>query len=538
MKRWLPRLGIGRANSHSLRYQLLSRSLFIVAALLLLIGLSQYWVTKDTLYRSQAEAMGSQMMTIARGLSFSAGRYSPDGEQALGDHAPGGEPSFGEPGFGERNSGSLPRPPGDGAEIGGAEAGGEQQPPERRFLLMPDTSLAYISPEGEFSDISERQGDGKSAPQLGKEEYAALLATMSPGKPDDYRLLTGQDGREQLVIFHLVRLPQTGAQGLIQLGTATAMIKGTLMQQLLTFILLSVLALGGGLALYSSVIRRTLVPLTNINTVVEQIDAGKLNNRLPSNQGQQEIARLSAAFNGMLERLKSAFDAERDAKERMEHFIADASHELRTPLTSILGFLEVLQRGAAQNPEQLKSALQSMHGESLRLNKLVEDLLLLTKFDRDAELSRRDIGIKALLEELKPHLVMLGGSRKLTLDADPKLRGFYDADKLKQVVLNLFHNAVQHTSATNGEISISALPAPDKQALLLSVRDNGYGIEAEHLEHVFERFYRSDSSRTRKSGGAGLGLAITRSIVEAHGGTIQATSKKGAGSTFTVRLPL
>jgi two-component system OmpR family sensor kinase len=198
----------------------------------------------------------------------------------------------------------------------------------------------------------------------------------------------------------------------------------------------------------------------------------------------------------------------------------------------------VLQRGAAQNPQQLKSALTSMHGESLRLNKLVEDLLLLTKFDRDAELRRSDIGLNNLLEELTPHLLMLGGSRKLTVNADPKLRGFYDADKLKQVVLNLFHNAVQHTHPVSGEITLLAQPSSDKRSLLLSVSDNGFGMEPEHLEHIFERFYRSDSSRTRKSGGAGLGLAITRSIVEAHGGTIQATSKKGVGSTFTIRMPL
>lgn len=488
MKRLWVRLRIGKPYSRSLRYQLLSRSLFVVAALLLLIGLTQYWVTKDTLYRSQAEAMNAQMMSLSRGLRFNGV--------------------------------------------------GTQSPPDKRILLLPGTSLAYINRFGQFTDVSEQQGDGKLAPELSKEVYAELLQSRSPAKPGEYRLLYSADGQEQLVIIHVIRMPQSEAQGLIQLGVATTMLNRNLMQQLLTFILLSVLALGGGLALYSSVIRRTLVPLTNINTVVDQIDAGNLDNRLPSNQGQQEIDRLSTTFNHMLERLKCAFDAERTAKERMELFIADASHELRTPLTSILGFLEVLQRGAAQNPQQLKSALTSMHGESLRLNKLVEDLLLLTKFDRDAELRRSDIGLNNLLEELTPHLLMLGGSRKLTVNADPKLRGFYDADKLKQVVLNLFHNAVQHTHPVSGEITLLAQPSSDKRSLLLSVSDNGFGMEPEHLEHIFERFYRSDSSRTRKSGGAGLGLAITRSIVEAHGGTIQATSKKGVGSTFTIRMPL
>ncbi|MCL6457075.1 MAG: HAMP domain-containing histidine kinase [Gorillibacterium sp.] len=523
MLKKIKRAGKRRLNSHSLRYQLLSRSLFIVAALLLLIGLSQYWLTKDTLYRSQAEAMNSQMMSLSRYFFPSAGRFSPTPETPQ-DHTSGTNGSDLTKLDTVTSGANIPKfdqPAGNGKFLG-------------HILLMPDTSLATVDKAGVFTD---EQAGGISAPQLSKEEYKELLSSVKRDIPTEYRLLRSADGKEQLVVFRSIG-PRGMTEGLIQLGTATTMIQKTLMQQFLTFVFLSILALGGGLALYSSVIRRTLVPLTRMISVVEQIDAGKLDNRFPADQGQQEIDRLSNSFNGMLKRLETSFAAEREAMERMEHFIADASHELRTPLTSIHGFLEVLLRGAAANPEQLKSALHSMHGESRRMNKLVEDLLLLTKFDRDPQLRKTDLSIKALILEIEPHLQMLGGTREVQLVLGEDVRGLYDADKLKQVILNLFQNAVQHTRSNEGRITIALHTSPDFSKVELSIIDNGTGIDEEHLSQVFERFYRNDSSRTRKYGGAGLGLAITKSIVEAHGGTIDVQSQKGKGSTFTVHLPL
>lgn len=219
----------------------------------------------------------------------------------------------------------------------------------------------------------------------------------------------------------------------------------------------------------------------------------------------------------------------------MRRFAADASHELRTPLTSIHGFLEVLLRGAADNKEQLYNSLRSMHGESKRINKLVEDLLLLARMDGAPQLQMTNLILSEVIREMKPHLLLLADQRKVTFDISYGIRGKYDPYKLKQVILNLFHNAVQHTDTAAGSIHLS-LQAEGNQALL-SVRDNGYGIPGEHLPHIFDRFYRSDSSRTRKYGGSGLGLSITKSIVEAHHGKISVNSTVGEGTTFTVSLP-
>lgn len=256
----------------------------------------------------------------------------------------------------------------------------------------------------------------------------------------------------------------------------------------------------------------------------------------PSFRDKRKWIRLAVSFNGMLERLENSFEAERESKEQMQRFLSDASHELRTPLTSIHGFIEVLQRGAATNQDQLYKALDSMHGESVRINKLVEDLLLLTKLDQAPKQEREVIQADSLLLEMQPQLAMMAQQRSIHLDLTAEVHVLADPYKLKQVVLNLFHNAVQHTDPEHGAISITLYATHHKAEL--SVKDNGTGIEPEHLPHIFERFYRTSSSRSRKQGGAGLGLAITRSIVESHGGNITVQSQVGVGTEFMILMPL
>jgi two-component system OmpR family sensor kinase len=176
-----------------------------------------------------------------------------------------------------------------------------------------------------------------------------------------------------------------------------------------------------------------------------------------------------------------------------------------------------------------------MLGESTRIKKLVEDLLMLAKLDRAPQLNLKETRMDTLILEMRPQLRMLAGTRKVDFDLTVDVKGLYDPDKIKQIILNLFQNAVQHTDPENSVIKV--ILTRDRNQIVLKVKDNGPGIPEEHLPHVFERFYRSDSSRTRKHGGAGLGLAITQSLVEAHGGTISVQSKTGEGSTFQVLLP-
>lgn len=489
----------------SLRYQLLNRSLLILAALFLLIGVLQYVLMKDFIYKNKAEALNAQIMSLPK-------------DWFTQDHDNGVLDKFSGPNSEVNKPASDIRPPG--------------KRPDSPILYQPGLSLVVIDLNGSITNMSK---DNEAIPPiLSAEQYAQIRNELTRHKKVDYKIVKNAEGTEQLVVFRLVGPPDKD-ECLIQVSTETDSLKQLLMTQLAIFTVLSIAALAAGLALYLPLLRRTLKPLSRAVKAAQQTDAGNLTERLPASQGQEEIDRLSDAFNGMLGRLDASFEAERKTTEKMRRFVADASHELRTPLTSIHGFLEVLLRGAATNPDQLYRALNSMQLESKRINKLVEDLLALAKLDQDPQLQLSDTCLNDVLHEMEPQLHMLAGNRTVQLDLSRSVSGSYHADKLKQVILNLFLNAVQHTDSESGVIKVT-LGAKDDQAEL-TVADNGAGIPVEHLPHLFERFYRSETSRTRKNGGAGLGLAITKSIVDAHMGTIDVKSKPGEGTTFRILLP-
>lgn len=466
---------------NSLRIQLLSRSLLILAVLLVLIGLLQYVFMQEVIYRNKAASMQSQIMSIP-----------PDAWRYLGI-----SPEY-----------------------------GHIRPPR---LFIPETNLAFIDMQGNYSVLLNGP-DGINPPKLAAQEYFDVLK-KKPGL--NYKLIN-VGGAEQLVVLQPV-FDRGQVLGIVQAGTLTSPLKELLIRQLFIFLVLSLIAMLFGLLGFLPILKRTLVPLSNMVDTAEQIDAGNLAKRFPTRQGQTEIDRLAESFNGMLERLEASFTAERETKEQMRRFIADASHELRTPLTAIHGFLEVLLRGAANQPDQLHKALTSMHGESERLNKLVHDLLLLAKLDRAPNIELTEGSLDAVIRDMEPQLRILAGKRRLDLSIEPNVKCKYDADKMKQVILNLFHNAVQHTDTEKGHIQISLFK--HNNGVQLSVQDNGPGISADHLSRVFDRFYRIDTSRTRKYGGAGLGLSIAKSIIDAHGGTISVESQEGEGCAFHVWLP-
>ncbi len=468
----------------SLRIQLLSRSLLILAVLLLFIGCLQYVFMRDVIYQSKAVSLESQIKSIP-------------------------PPAW------QQNDSS---------------ADDQLRPLPRIFI--PEASLVFIDLNANYSLLSNGP-ENISPPRLTKVEYLAKLQRHD--RRDSKYQVIDVGGTEQLVVLQRVYSSPGQVMGLVQISTPTTHLKELLIRQLLTFIILALMALLAGLLAYLPILKRTLVPLSRMVDTAEQIDVGNLDRRFPVQQGQAEIDRLAESCNGMLERLENTFIAERETQEQMRRFIADASHELRTPLTSIHGFLEVLLRGAASQPDQLDKALKSMYSESQRLNKLVHDLLLLSKLDRSAAIELREGKLDNLISEMEAQLRILAGKRELSFDIEPDVKCEYESDKIKQVILNLFQNAVQHTDLDKGHITISL--RKEKQGVLLSVKDNGPGISSSHILRIFDRFYRSDSSRTRKYGGAGLGLAISKSIVEVHGGSISVFSQEGEGCMFQVWLP-
>ena len=220
-------------------------------------------------------------------------------------------------------------------------------------------------------------------------------------------------------------------------------------------------------------------------------------------------------------------------------FVANVSHELKTPITSIKGFVETLLEGAIKNPEEAKRFLDIIARQTGRMNAIIDDLLALSRIEQQAqktEIERERVCIKDALETA----IELCRNNAQAKQIDIELRcaasivANINMPLLEQAVVNLLDNAIKYTPAS-GQVTVG-WSLVDAQ-IELWVRDTGYGIPGEHLPYVFDRFYRVDKARTRREGGAGLGLAISRWIADAHGGSISVESAVGKGSTFTVRLP-
>jgi two-component system, OmpR family, sensor kinase len=500
-------------DPNSLRFQLLSRSLFFLAIILLFIGLFQYVFMREFVYTSTASSIKSQIVSVPREVWTQMLIYT--------------EIS------GKLNGGNIEGaliPENDQNKDPNKDPNKDKEPNRVPFNLM-DSTIAFVDSQGNVTPLVNVAMKAGPPPKLELQEYEAAI---HPARSINYKVVVASDGDEKFVVLH--PLESRGyIVGLIQVSLSTKFLKTVLYRQLFIFLLLSLLALVGGLLAFHAVLKKTLIPLSNIGDTVERIDAGNLAERLPVEQGQMEIDRLAVSFNGMLERLESSFEAEKEAKEQMRRFVADASHELRTPLTSIHGFLEVLLRGAMNQPEKLNKSLKSMYTESERMKKLIQDLLLLAKLDRSPNMEFIERDLASLILEMETQLRMLAGNREVDLELTPETYVRFDVDKMKQIILNLFNNAVQHTDPETGQIKLLLKPVED--GVELAVKDNGTGISEEHIPHLFERFYRSESSRTRKYGGAGLGLAITQSLVELHGGSIQVESRVGEGSIFYILLP-
>lgn len=248
-------------------------------------------------------------------------------------------------------------------------------------------------------------------------------------------------------------------------------------------------------------------------------------------EGPAEVKQLASAFNEMTSRVQTGLQSQRD-------FVANVSHELKTPLTSIQGFAQAILDGTASTPEDLKQAAGIISDEAARMNRLVLDLLTLARLEAGtANLKRTPLDLAALLRGVAEKLTPQARSAQVTLQVEvqplPGLIG--DEDRLAQVFTNLLDNAIKYSGG--GAVRLAARRAGDQ--VEVSVADNGPGLSPEDQARIFERFYQADKSRRGGAGrGVGLGLAIAREIVAAHGGTIQVASALGKGSNFVVRLPI
>jgi heavy metal sensor kinase len=316
----------------------------------------------------------------------------------------------------------------------------------------------------------------------------------------------------------------------IQAAIALAPNESAMRRLLLVLALSGPLALAGALSGGYVLARNALAPVDRMSSAAAEITATRLDRRLEGPATDDELGRLARTFNDMISRLQRSF-------EEVRRFTADAAHELRTPLSVMRTEAEVALR-APRSPERDAQVLEDLLEEIDRLTRLVTKLLFLCREDAGLETGvRQRVRLDDLVRDVADHMQAVAREKGIALEvaelAACSVLG--DVDRLRQLLFNLLDNAIKFTPG-GGSVRVGVDRGGDGQARI-AISDNGIGIGTEHLPRVFDRFYRVDPSRSRDAGGAGLGLAICRSIAEAHQGSLTVTSTPARGSTFRLSLP-
>lgn len=473
----------------------LSASHLIVLLVGMILAGTLTWLAVENLYlTTQQENLLAQARLTAAGLDGSpAFNYSPDTYSQTTNVAPGIHTRL------------LSE---SGAVILGVPSLEEGQ----LVQVPPEEDPGFVS-----ADELVQRPEIQSA--LGGEADTAVRRVEDlGGKRVLYAAAPVRDESGQVVnlVYLATPLPTQGLPGELALKLLGAVLAGGIIASI-TGILLA-----GGIA----------KPLEQMGQAAAKISEGKLNQQIPVQSSIQELESLGDSFNHMTESL-------RQSEKAKTNFIADVTHELRTPLTVIRGTVETLEDGALEDMEARTGMLASMNRETSRLIQLVNQLLVLTRSDAGALGLKFEIfDLEELAAERAAFMKTLAAQKGLKVQLSRTENGpslvSADRGRTAQVLDNLLDNATRY--APQGSVITLALENRGDW-VQCAVTDSGPGIPAEDLPHIFERFYRVEKSRDRDSGGAGLGLAIARSLIEAQGGEIQADSTVGEGTRIAFQLP-
>ncbi len=362
-------------------------------------------------------------------------------------------------------------------------------------------------------------------------ENQSEFAAAQSGSPQ--AIIRWDEWRKEERLF--VAAPVVGdhdrALGFVQLSVPAEPLYAEARETWVSALLIGGIVLALAVAASTLIARQIAVPVQNLTRTSEQIAAGRLDERVTP-AGPDEIQRLGIAFNRMAERVQAMI-----AQQRA--FVDNAAHELRSPLTSLRLRIEMLQTRAQGNAELTARYLGQMEREVGYLQRLVDHLLALASVENEARVAPRaalDLArlLREVADEMRAVTEQAGLAVQLELPAQlPILHA--SPEQMHILFRNLVDNAIKYTPR-GGTITLAAHATPNE--LIVRVSDTGIGIPAQALPHIFERFYRVDPARARSQGGAGLGLALVHEIVQAHGGTVAATSRVNAGTVLTIRLPL
>ena len=391
-----------------------------------------------------------------------------------------------------------------------------------RDLTSRDTGALVLDAEGKVLARGKRLPEEPEPPP----PLAAYYRRALQGHKEVQYTTWFQGSHLLVVLIPLETAPGSGRiVGVVQLSCPLSQIDRILFRQRLVLMVgIGVAALVGtllGLLITGS----TLKGLPRMVATCQAISQGDLSRRVGLSRRGDEIGRLSRAFDQMAERIQASFRAQK-------RLLANAAHELRTPLTALRGSLEVLLRGVQDDPAAAARLIQGMYRDSQRLSQLCERLLEISRLDAAANLDKRPLALAEFFTELLPQLRLLSRGQEVVLERGPETEILADRDLLTQVILNLFDNAAKYTPP-RGEIRLGWREVP--AGVELWVADQGPGIPSGELPRLFEPFVRG---KTRAGEGAGLGLALVKAIVSAHGGRVSVQRPSDGGCIFSVILPL
>jgi len=379
-------------------------------------------------------------------------------------------------------------------------------------------------------------------------ELDGQLFYRSPGL-DKNALIAADDGRYVSAdgrAFQFTKQPMTFADrstGMLYVFTDLTplyRLADRIPPALLASLLLAFLLPGGLLTFFVS--RSILRPLRELQVAAERMKDGHLDFTLPTHR-KDELGLLSRAFEEMRIRLKQSIDLRLKDEENRKELISNISHDLKTPITAIKGYVEGILDGVANDPAKVNKYLQTIRSKSLLLESRIDELFLYSKLDlRRIPFEFESVLLLPFLQDCAEECALDMEKQGVALHWDPTGVPEYtavraDRAQLKRALLNMLENSKKFMDKQPASIQVRAELTPNGRVAVM-IEDNGIGIDKESLPYIFDRFYRADKARTSSAyGGSGLGLAIAKQIVVAHGGTIEADSRLGAGTTMTVTLP-
>jgi len=407
-----------------------------------------------------------------------------------------------------------------------------QEPKETNYLMEFEDDVMMRKFYPFFFQILDKDGRplyiSKEFQEIGYASKDQVLVNARTGKETRERILSPKRRTPYRIISTPVYKNGELAE-IIQLGTHLRFVRKNLVhfRNNILIALPIILALGtmGGWILA----RRSLSPIGYIASKTRSVSSQNLSERLTPRGAGDEMDDLIGTINGMMARLESSF-------KRMAEFTADASHELKTPLCAMRGEAEVLLL-RERKPEEYQEGLAHFVEQFDHLNQLINDLILLSKFDTSqVELKRAPLRLDLLIQDLSHLFQVLAEQKNISLEIGDleEVTVIGDKVRLQQLFTNLIDNAIKYTPKGSIHVTVEK----NESAGLVRIKDTGIGIPKEEQKKIFERFYRTDKSRSRETGGVGLGLSIAEWIVRAYHGRIEVESELNQGSTFTVYLPV